>query len=94
LEHPSDHELERYHLGMVKNLIELAALEDHVITCAACAERAQESAEYVDIRAGIIQGNFDLPKQNGASSTRDIILVAAVLALIEIVFLACMRFAR
>jgi len=58
--HISDHDLERYHLGMI-NGAELDALETHIIGCPACADRAAEVADYVDaMRAGIIKGNFDL----------------------------------
>lgn len=50
--HLSQHELERYHLGMVKDEAELAPLEEHILSCAHCARRAEEIADYVDaIRA-------------------------------------------
>lgn len=61
MNHISDHDLERYHLGMVKNEAELEPLEEHLLCCPKCVERAEEAADYVDaIRAGIIVGNFDL----------------------------------
>jgi hypothetical protein len=61
MDHISDHDLERYHLGMVTDEDELAALEEHYLGCPECAKRAEESAQYVDtIRATIITGNFDL----------------------------------
>jgi hypothetical protein len=61
MNHISDHDLERYHLGMVSDEEELAAIEEHYLGCPECAKRAEESTGYVDaIRAGIIQGNFDL----------------------------------
>ena len=61
MEHISDHDLERFHLGIVKDEAELAPLEEHLLWCPKCVERAEESADYVDaIRAGIILGNFDL----------------------------------
>jgi hypothetical protein len=57
----ADLDLERYHLGMVTDEAELAPLEEHLLACPKCVERAEESASYVDtIRAGIIVGNFDL----------------------------------
>jgi hypothetical protein len=46
--HIDDHDLERYHLGMVKDEIELAALEEHLLWCGACVDRAEASAGYVD----------------------------------------------
>ena len=38
--HITDHDLERYHLGMVTEEAELAALEEHLLACPACVERA------------------------------------------------------
>jgi hypothetical protein len=61
MEHISDHDLERYHLGMVKDEAELAPLEEHLLWCPECVKRAEEAADYVDaLRAAIIVGNFDL----------------------------------
>jgi hypothetical protein len=61
MDHISDHDLERYHLGMVTDEPKLAAIEEHYLGCPECAKRAEESAGYVDaIRAGIVKGNFDL----------------------------------
>ena len=62
-DHLSDHELERYHLGMVNDEDELAPLEEHLLACPECAERAEENAIYVDtMRAAIIAGGFDLER--------------------------------
>ena len=46
--HICDHDLERYHLGMVKDEAELAALEEHLLWCGACVDRAEAAAQYVD----------------------------------------------
>ena len=46
--HIDDHELECYHLGMVKDEAELAALEEHLLWCGACVDRAEAAAQYVD----------------------------------------------
>jgi hypothetical protein len=60
MEHISDHDLERYHLGMVVDETELAPIEEHILSCPTCAQRAEQAAQYVDaIRAAIIAGNFD-----------------------------------
>ena len=60
MEHLSDHDLERYHLGMVVHEAELVPLEEHLLSCPECAARAEEVAEYVDtLRTAIIAGNFD-----------------------------------
>ena len=62
MNHISDDDLERYHLGLVTDEEELAALEEHYLGCPECAKRAQESSDYVDaIRAGILGGGHDLP---------------------------------
>jgi hypothetical protein len=61
MEHISDHDLERYHLGMVTDQEELAALEEHYLGCPQCANRAEESARYVDaFRAAIVEWAIDL----------------------------------
>jgi anti-sigma factor RsiW len=46
--HVSDHDLQRYYLGMVEDEAELAALEEHILACAACAERAEEAQDFID----------------------------------------------
>ena len=46
--HIDDHDLERYHLGMVKDGAELAALEEHLLWCNACVDHAEATARYVD----------------------------------------------
>jgi hypothetical protein len=57
MNHISDHDLERYYLGMVADEVELAALEEHYLGCPECAKRAAESAQYVDtIRAALVTG--------------------------------------
>jgi hypothetical protein len=46
--HIDDHDLERYHLGMVKDEGELAALEEHLLWCGVCVDRAEATQRYVD----------------------------------------------
>jgi hypothetical protein len=54
-------DLERYHLGMVIEEPELAQIEEHLLACPECVERAERTAAYVDtLRAAIIAGDFDL----------------------------------
>jgi len=36
--HISEHDLERYHLGMVADESELANLEEHLLACSECVE--------------------------------------------------------
>jgi anti-sigma factor RsiW len=61
MEHISDHDLERYHLGMVIEGPELPQVEEHLLACPECVERAEQGAAYVDaLRAAIIAGNSDL----------------------------------
>ncbi len=47
-EHISDHDLERYYLGMVTDEEKLAPLEEHLLCCAWCIERAEQTQDYVD----------------------------------------------
>jgi hypothetical protein len=47
-QHLTDHDLERYYLGMVTGEIELAALEEHILACGSCADWAAEAQDYVD----------------------------------------------
>jgi anti-sigma factor RsiW len=52
--HICDHDLERYYLGMVKDEAELASLEEHLLVCPACLERAEATQDYVDaLRAAL-----------------------------------------
>jgi hypothetical protein len=61
MDHISDYDLERYHLGMIEDEAALAALEEHLLWCALCVDRAEKAADYVDmIRAAIMEGDFDL----------------------------------
>jgi hypothetical protein len=46
--HVSEHDLERYYLGMVIDEAELARLEEHILGCGSCAQRAEEAQDYVD----------------------------------------------
>ena len=47
-DHIDDHDLERYHLGMVKEEAELAALEEHLLWCGPCVDRTEAASQYVD----------------------------------------------
>lgn len=47
--HIDDHDLERYHLGMVEDEAELGPLEEHLLWCGGCVERAEAVAQYVDV---------------------------------------------
>ena len=47
--HLSDHDLERYYLGLIKDEAELAKVEEHILCCSACVERAEASDSYVDV---------------------------------------------
>lgn len=60
-QHISDEDLERYYLGMVTDESELASLEEHLLACPSCVERAEEAQDYVDaMRAATIEGDHDL----------------------------------
>jgi hypothetical protein len=47
--HISDHDLERYCLDMITEEEELAPLEEHLLWCHSCVERAEEAQDYVDL---------------------------------------------
>jgi hypothetical protein len=46
--HISVENLERYHLGDVSDEAELAPLEEHLLWCASCVGRAEETAAYIE----------------------------------------------
>ena len=48
--HISDDDLERYVMGAVKEEGELAALEEHLLVCGQCIERADEARQYIATR--------------------------------------------
>ena len=61
MDHISDDDLERYHLGMVKDDAELATIEEHLLWCLPCVEAAMQAVQYVEaMRVALIRGNFDL----------------------------------
>ena len=61
MRHISDHDLERYCLGMVKDGAELKGLEEHLLACPDCVARAEISDDYVNlIRRALIEGDYDL----------------------------------
>jgi hypothetical protein len=58
--HISDHDLERYHLGMVTDEAELSSLEEHLLACPGCVDRAQSTQDYVDaLRAAMVTSRED-----------------------------------
>ena len=62
-EHISDHDLERYYLGMVTDEAELAPLEEHLLWCTWCVERAEQTQDYVDaMRVGMLE-EFRVPRK-------------------------------
>jgi hypothetical protein len=53
--HIADVDLERYQLGTVKSEAELATLEEHLLACPSCIERAEAAQCYLDaLRAAIL----------------------------------------
>jgi anti-sigma factor RsiW len=47
--HPTDHDLERYFLGMITAEAELAPLEEHLFACPACISRLEETESYIKV---------------------------------------------
>jgi hypothetical protein len=53
--HISDHDLESYYLGMIQDEAELASVEEHLLACPDCVDRAESTQDYVDaLRAAIV----------------------------------------
>ena len=53
--HISDHDLERHYLGMITDESESAPLEEHLLACPACVERAESLQDFVDaLRAALV----------------------------------------
>ena len=48
-EHISDHDLERYCLRMVTKEEALAPLEEHLLCCHGCIDRAERTNDYIDL---------------------------------------------
>jgi hypothetical protein len=57
-EHIDDHDQERYYLGMVTEDGELSRLEEHILCCARCAERAEHVQRYVDAIRAVTRSIF------------------------------------
>ena len=58
MNHISDHDLEHYYLGMVQDEAELAPLEEHLLWCCECMDRAEVVDLYVDqIRIALLRAN-------------------------------------
>jgi hypothetical protein len=57
--HLSDIDLERYCLGMIQEGPELDAMEEHLLICGECVDRAQDSDAYIEtIRDALVNGGF------------------------------------
>jgi hypothetical protein len=59
VEHISDHDLERYYLGMVADdSEELASIEEHLLSCEDCELRYGLTEDYVDfLRIALLRAN-------------------------------------
>ncbi len=58
--HPSDDDLERYLMGQTQDEDELARLEEHLIGCPACVERAEAMTDYIAaVKAALPQVQVD-----------------------------------
>jgi hypothetical protein len=53
LTHISDHDLERYYLGMLADEAELAVIEEHLTGCSQCIDAAEEAADESGLRCAI-----------------------------------------
>jgi hypothetical protein len=60
MDHITDLDLERFHLGMMAEA-ELVILEEHLLTCPDCIDAAEQTGQHLDsIRAAISVGDFEL----------------------------------
>jgi hypothetical protein len=60
MKHIDDADLERYCLGLVTEESELASIDEHLLWCQHCLDRAEASDRFVDaIRAAGVQGIFN-----------------------------------
>ena len=67
--HPSDTDLEGYRLGMILEGPELNGLEEHLLICGECVDRAQASDAYVDrIRAALVNCGLGLGSFSGGKA--------------------------
>jgi hypothetical protein len=57
-EHISDDDLERYAMGAVTDEGELAALEEHLLVCGPCIERAEKNEVYVKTIRAALEGRL------------------------------------
>ena len=48
-QHITDDDLERYCLGMIKDETELAPIEEHLLACPDCVQRAEEEQHTLDL---------------------------------------------
>lgn len=59
IRHFSDHDLERYYLGMLTEEEELARIEEHLLWCATCLARAEQAQDYVDaVRVALLKLHY------------------------------------
>jgi hypothetical protein len=71
MKHISETALEEYHLGKIPEGRKLAKLEEHLLGCPACADRAEKAAQYVDaMRAAILTGNFNWDSLGAAKRSK------------------------
>jgi hypothetical protein len=67
--HPSDTDLERYSLGAIQEGPELDGLEEHLLICGECVDRALASDAYVGkIRATLVKCVFGLRSFSGGKA--------------------------
>jgi hypothetical protein len=56
--HISDDDMERYLLGMVTREYELARLEEHLLVCGQCLERAERDEAYLKTIRAALEGRL------------------------------------
>ena len=64
MEHISDHDLERYYLGVITDEAELPPLEEHLLSCHRCLDRIELVEAGVDmIRVALLRAGEPEPSE-------------------------------
>ena len=57
--HISNEDLERYCLGWIKDEAELAPIEEHLLACSECVERAEQEQCVLDLMCGALKRSLE-----------------------------------
>jgi hypothetical protein len=69
--HISDDDLERLILGTITDEAELAPLEEHLLLCAECIERAEQTRQYVGTTKAALTANRRLGGRKAKAESKE-----------------------